>query len=131
MMTSSTRTLFAVSAAIAASTSACAGRQTVAPAMQAVSTPVHLRVSNHYGFPITVYAINAHTSTFRLGRVHPEMDSDFVVPPALVQVGPVEFVAEGSDGAPIQLGELQLSPGQWLSVTVSRPPNVSVLTVRP
>lgn len=131
MTTSPTRMLFAVSAAIVASTSACAGRQTVAPAMQAASTPVHLRVSNHYGFPVTVYAIGSHTSSFRLGRVLPEMESDFVVPPAMVRVGPVEFVAEGTEGARIQLGELQLSPGQRLSVTVSRPPNVSFLTVRP
>jgi hypothetical protein len=131
MTTSSTRMLFAISAAIVASTSACAGRQAVAPAMRAASTPVHLRVSNHYGFAITVYAIGSHTSSFRLGRVLPEMESDFVVPPALIQVGPVAFVAEGADGAPLQLGELQLSPGKRLSVTVSRPPNVTILTIRP
>ena len=103
--------------------SACAGRANVSNAVRASSavaadSVVHVRVSNHQGTAMTVYAVGSG-SVFRIGRALPELPSDFVVPRALMADGLVEFVAEGDGQAPVRTGQLQLAMGEVVQFTIS------------
>lgn len=86
---------------------------------KADQTSVHVTVTNHYVLPVDVYAEGPGTR-HRLGTVNPETVSRFVVPPAMVVNGLLEFVAEvGSNFPPVRSGQLQLVMGDTVDFEIA------------
>jgi hypothetical protein len=80
--------------------------------------------------PVEVYAEGPGTRQ-RLGTVNPETVSNFVVPPAFVVNGLVEFVAEpGRNFQPVRSGTLQLVNGDVVEFEIATHLIGSTATVR-
>ena len=125
------RRLCMLATGLALAEAACAGqnsawKQDTSPDLSAI----RVTVTNQYGFPMTVYAVGSGT-TFRLGKVLPEMVGNFIVPKALVGNGPVEIVAQGDGAPPAQSGPLLLHGGQVVEFTINRPTYTSTARIRP
>jgi len=86
-------------------------------------------VRNDNGFPVTVYAIGSGI-TWKLGKIQPALDGDFIVPTALVSTGPVAFVAVADGSAPVRSIPLPLRPGQIVDFNVKSPLYASTALVR-
>jgi hypothetical protein len=96
-------------------------------AAQPAAAPVRLNVTNHFTLPVEVYVTGSGIRQ-RLGTVSPNMDRRFVVPPAMVGNGPLEFRAEANGGA-AQSGSLLLSPGDQVDFVIGVPLFNSTATV--
>ena len=124
------RRIRALCAGLVVAAAGCAGSQ----ALKATPTPesgdIRLSVKNGFGYPVTVYAIGSGT-TWKVGRVMPEAVRDFTVPKALVANGVVEFAVSGDgDAAPVKSGPMQLTSGQIVDFTITRPLYASSAIVR-
>jgi len=72
---------------------------------------VQLNITNHNNGPMVVYAVGSGTS-YLMGTVYPGLTSHFVVRPAMITNGPVEFEARPRNGGRLfRSGELLLHPG--------------------
>ncbi len=105
-------------AALLVTSTACAhhhGTQSVNPA----SAPVRVHVMNNHTMQLDVWAVIPGVSR-RLGTVGPGLSKSFIVPPALVQDGPVEIQVQGVGGAaPLSTTDLTLLPGDVVDVTIT------------
>lgn len=94
-------------------------------------TPVRVEVKSHYGLPMEVYAVGGGI-THRLGIVHPEMVSDFVVPENLLGNGTVMLEARPTVNGPrFRSGELLLAPGAVVDLVIAAQLFNSTATIRP
>jgi hypothetical protein len=113
---------------------ACAhGRRSTAAAdAQPVGTAVGVEVTNNYGLPMEVDAVGSGIRR-RMGTVHPGMSGHFVLPPAMVGNGLVEFQAHPTvNGREVaRSGELLLAPGQVVDFVIAPQLFNSTATVRP
>jgi hypothetical protein len=91
---------------------------------------VRLHVANRSGGAIEVYAVGSGTS-YRIGTVHPGLDGHFVVRPAMIVNGPVEFVARSGNGLAVRSDRILLAPGDVVDFELEASPVTSVATVRP
>ena len=119
---------FCAGALIAAA--GCAGSQarSATPTALAERT-VRLSVKNEFGSPVNVFVVGAG-SPWRLGRVMALSARDFIVPNALIQNGPVEFVIAGDGSAPARSGPMLLTAGRVVDFRVTRPLFTSTAIVR-
>jgi hypothetical protein len=94
-------------------------------------TPVRVEVKSHYGLPMEVYALGGGI-THRLGIVHPEMASQFVVPENLLGNGTVILEARPTVSGPrFRSGELLLAPGAVVDLVIAAQLFNSTATIRP
>lgn len=120
------------SAAVLLASSACAyGVGAAGAAGQAYDTrrPVQLQVVNQSGVPIEVYVVGAGTA-YRVGTVHPGLEGRFVVRPAMVGNGAVEFTARFADGRVVRSGPMLLAPGAVVDFALTPHAATSNATVR-
>ena len=129
-MTQHRRIIRAFCAGLVLIAAGCAGSQAVNTTPTPESSAIRLSVKNGFGYPVTVYAIGSGT-TWKVGRVMPEATRDFTVPQALVANGVVEFAVSGDgDAAPVRSGPMQLTSGQIVDFTITRPLYASSAVVR-
>lgn len=91
---------------------------------------VHLNVTNNSGGPMEVYAAASGTS-YRIGTVHPGLAGNFVVRPAMIVNGPVEFMARSGRGRLVRSGLIMLAAGDEVDFRLEAQPVMSNATVRP
>lgn len=75
--------------------------------------------------------VAASGTTYRIGTVHPGLAGHFVVRPAMIGSGPVEFAARSDDGPLVRLGRVLLVPGDVVDFEVEARSALSSATVRP
>lgn len=93
--------------------------------------PVHIAVDNKYALAIEVF-VTRGGANYRLGLVHPGMQSDFVVPPAYVGGTSVEFVVTPTvTGPSYRSGPTLLAPGEIVDLRVSPVLFSSTTSIRP
>lgn len=108
----------------------CAGSQSLNTTPTALNERlVRLNVKNEFGDPVTVFAVGAG-SPWRLGRVMALSSREFVVPNALLNSGPVEFVVAGEGYAPARSGPMLISAGRVVDFKVTRPLFASTAILR-
>lgn len=94
-------------------------------------SPVHIAVDNRYALAIEV-AVLRDGASYRLGVVHPGMQSEFVVPPAYVGGTSVEFtVTPTVVGPAYRSGPVLLAPGETVDLKVSPVLFNSTTQIRP
>jgi hypothetical protein len=93
--------------------------------------PVRLAVDNRYALAIEV-AVFRDGASYRLGVVHPGMQSEFVVPPAYVGGTSVEFTVTPTVlGPSYRSGPVLLAPGEIIDLKVSPVLFNSTTAIRP
>lgn len=104
------------------SSSACAhghGAATNSGTPQPTELNVRVNVTNHYTLSMEVYA-NGSGISHRLGLVSPGTVRSFVLPPAMVGNGPVEFVAQPSGAGPVaQSGQIIFGAGDVVDFEIT------------
>ena len=109
---------------------ACAGSQSLNTTSTTLNErSVRLSVKNEFGDPVTVFAVGAG-SPWRLGRVMALSSREFIVPNALLNTGPIEFVVAGEGWAPARSGPMLLSAGRVVDFHVTRPLYASTAILR-
>lgn len=94
-------------------------------------SPVHLAVDNKYALAVEVSVLR-DGGRYRLGVVHPGMQSEFVVPPAYVGGSSIEFyVTPTVVGPSYSSGPILLAPGETVDLRVSTVLFSSTTTIRP
>jgi hypothetical protein len=91
---------------------------------------VQLYVTNNSGGPMEVYAAGSGT-LYRIGTVHPGLEGRFVVRPAMIGNGNVEFVARSGNGPLLRSGRILVAPGDVVDFELTPSPVTSTATIRP
>jgi hypothetical protein len=91
---------------------------------------IELNVTNSSGGTMEVFAAGPGT-LYRIGTVHPGLSARFVVRPAMIVNGPVEFVARAGNGPLARSGRILLEPGDVVDFDLTPSPVTSAATVRP
>jgi hypothetical protein len=91
---------------------------------------VRLNVTNQSGGPMEVYVAGSGT-VYRIGTVHPGLAGHFVVRPAMIGNGPVEFAARSDDGPLVRSGRILVVPGDVVDFELGARAALSSATVRP
>lgn len=91
-------------------------------------SPVQVEVTNGFALPVEIYAVGSGIN-HRLGTVHPGMAGHFVLPPAMVGNGTVEFEARSSAAETYRSGPLMLRAGRLVEFSVAAQLFNSTVTV--
>jgi hypothetical protein len=91
---------------------------------------VQLFVTNNHGGPVEIYAAGSGT-LYRIGTVHPGLEGRFVVRPAMIGNGTVEFVARSGNGPFLRSGRILVAPGDVVDFQLTPSPVTSTATIRP
>jgi hypothetical protein len=91
---------------------------------------VQLYVTNSSGGPMEVYAAGSGI-LYRVGTVHPGLAGRFVVRPAMIGNGTVEFVARSGNGPLLRSGRILVAPGDVVDFQLTPSPVTSTATIRP
>mgnify|MGYP000902605778 FL=1 len=109
--------LVAMLLAAGASGSACMHGNNSA-AVRPIDVPVYLYVTNNNALPVVI-TISGPGNTFRIGTVHPGMQSKFTIPPTFVGGQSVDLSAANSAGGSYRSGVFQLQPGEIIDMTIA------------
>lgn len=93
-------------------------------------TTIQVHVTNHHSSAVEVYAVASGTS-YQMGTVLPGLEGFFTLRQAMVDAGPVEFVAQPYGGTAARSGRLLLVPGDIVDFEVAEHLLNSSATVRP
>lgn len=121
------RLLLALLAAVPAGTACMHGSS---GAVRPIDVPVYLYVTNNNALPVVITILGPGT-TFRLGTVHPGMNTKFTIPPAFVGGQSIELSAANSAGGNFRSGTFQLQPGEIIDMTVAAQMFSSTAVLRP
>lgn len=114
--------------------SACRGKgdeETPSPVSPAAS-PSRVEVTSNYSLPLEIFAVGSGINQ-RLGTVYSGMARSFVIPPAMLGSGSVEFQARPTapGGAQFRSGPILVGPGRTVDLRLTPQLFNSTATIRP